>query len=159
MTQGGRAIETGGTLEEVVVSLLGKKQYREIGADLRKTEKMDALAASFFPRRYARQPVICKGVYGTDIQTDFFLLDQDKFPEGLIIECKWQQSTGSVDEKLPYLDLNIRQRFPALTVVLIDGDGWKKGAIEWLKAQVGVNQNLIGVYSIKEFMTWANNRL
>jgi len=53
------------------------------------------------------------------------------------IECKWQQVKGSVDEKLPYLYLNTIEAMPENTImILIDGAGWKTGAVKWLKDAV-----------------------
>ncbi|MEO3707170.1 PD-(D/E)XK nuclease superfamily protein [Trichormus azollae] len=37
------------------------------------------------------------------------------YPSGLIVECKWQNSSGSVDEKLPYVNANIENFYPAPT--------------------------------------------
>lgn len=53
------------------------------------------------------------------------------------IECKWQQSAGSVDEKLPYLYLNTIEAMPEKhIVIIIDGDGFKEGAKKWLRDAV-----------------------
>jgi hypothetical protein len=81
------------------------------------------------------------------------------------IECKWQQVSGSVDEKLPYLYLNSIEAMPELSVmILIDGAGWKAGAIQWLKDAVKQKrytneQNItkeILIFNLTEFFTWAN---
>jgi hypothetical protein len=81
------------------------------------------------------------------------------------IECKWQQAAGSVDEKLPYLYLNTIEAMPENSImILIDGAGWKTGAIQWLKDAVKQkkytteetkNKNIM-VFSLTEFFTWAN---
>lgn len=50
-------------------------------------------------------------------------------------------------------------------MILIDGAGWKEGAIEWLKSAVKErkyttkenNAKVIKVFSLAEFFTWANN--
>jgi hypothetical protein len=39
------------------------------------------------------------------------------------IECKWQQSAGSVDEKLPYLYLNAIESMPEDHVIIVYGGG------------------------------------
>lgn len=50
------------------------------------------------------------------------------------IECKTQHSAGSVDEKLPYLFMNFTTTIPeSEAIIIIEGDGFKKGAKEWLK--------------------------
>ena len=94
-----------------------------------------------------------------------FLLKSKEFNLEIRIECKWQQVSGSVDEKLPYLYLNTIETMPEKhIVILIDGDGWKPGAIPWLKEAVSkkkyTTQNMpdkkIEVLNLKEFITWAN---
>jgi len=42
---------------------------------------------------------------------------------------------------------------------LIDGEGMKKGAINWLTRQVSSNDNLLAVYNLAHFMIWANKHL
>ena len=106
-----------------------------------------------------------KTIYRHKGNTEFLLLSS-KYNLEIRIECKWQQVAGSVDEKLPYLYLNTIEAMPEKDImILIDGDGWKEGAIEWLKSAVSIkkyttkendNKN-IKVFLLKEFFTWANN--
>lgn len=50
-------------------------------------------------------------------------------------------------------------------IILIDGKGWKEGAITWLKNAVASkkfsnetnNTKQIFVFNLTEFFTWANN--
>jgi len=95
-----------------------------------------------------------------------FLLKSARYGLEIRIECKWQQVAGSVDEKLPYLYLNSLEAMPEKhIVVVIDGKGWKKGAIPWLKEAAAKRKyttpatadKKIEVLSLAEFMTWANN--
>lgn len=106
-----------------------------------------------------------KTIYKHKGNTEFLLLSR-KYNLKIRIECKWQQVAGSVDEKLPYLYLNSIEAMPEKEImILIDGKGWKEGAIEWLKSVVEekkyttkVNNNkVIKVFSLAEFFTWANN--
>ena len=83
-------------------------------------------------------------------------MNQDTFPEGLIIECKWQQSKGSVDEKYPFTLFNIF-KIGVPTIILLDGGGYKPAAMKWLKDQVDPNRALIGVYNMAEFQKKVNN--
>lgn len=88
-----------------------------------------------------------------------FLLSSKKYDKQIRIECKWQQSPGSVDEKLPYLFLNATEKMNENEImIIIDGKGWKKGAIPWLKAAVSSSNQSerINVLSLTEFLTWAN---
>lgn len=95
-----------------------------------------------------------------------FLLKSKKHNLEMRIECKWQQGPGSVDEKLPYLYLNSIEAMPEKhIVVVIDGSGWKDGAIPWLKeaaanrkyTSAANTRKKIEVLSLAEFMTWANS--
>ncbi|MDP2637026.1 MAG: hypothetical protein Q8P03_00205, partial [bacterium] len=59
-------------------------------------------------------------IYETVRKCDFFIVNRELFPDDLIIECKWQQSGGSVDEKYPFLLFNIlKTGIP--TIILLDG--------------------------------------
>ncbi|MEC4892589.1 MAG: PD-(D/E)XK nuclease superfamily protein [Oscillatoria sp. PMC 1051.18] len=66
-------------------------------------------------------------------------------------------NSSSVDEKLPDVNFNIQNCYPAPAIFVIDGGGMKPGAIKWLKRQVVSNKNLLGVYGLKDFVVWANN--
>lgn len=72
----------------------------------------------------------------------------------MVIESKWQQASGSVDEKFPYLVENIKKQYPYKTLIVIDGGGYKRKALEWMKKQV--DDKLIGVYGMDEFQERVN---
>lgn len=86
----------------------------------------------------------------------FYIILSRTSPYCLIIESKWQQSGGSVDEKYPYLVQNIKKQGIYDTIIIIDGDGYKKEALKWLNDQVG--SNLIEVFSMSEFTSWVNKK-
>lgn len=104
------------------------------------------------------QKDIAVSIYGTGIKTDIYIAPCDLFPYGLAIESKWQGSSGSVDEKFPYLVENIRTRFPCPCIVILDGGGYREGAAEWLRCQVD-GQHLVGVFTFAEFLSWCNHNL
>lgn len=106
-----------------------------------------------------------KTIYGHGGNTEFLLISE-KYKLRIRIECKWQQSAGSVDEKLPYLYLNTIETMPEKDImILIDGDGFKAGAKTWLRNAVNEklytneknNDTNVMVFSLAEFFTWANN--
>ncbi len=97
---------------------------------------------------------IGESIYHTQLKADFILYHPEKHKDGLIIEAKWQQVGGTTDEKYPYLVLNIQQKYPAKTIILLDGDGYRKMAAEWLKSQIG--NNLKSVLTMAEFQSWVN---
>jgi len=158
MTQGGRAVTSGNVLERTTEGTLLGHGYCQVGINVPKKQLLGLLLSqNNLPKRYARQVYIGQGIYGTDIYVDFYVIGSSAINSGLIIECKWQQTGGSVDEKLPYLNLNIQQCYPVPAIVLIDGGGMKPKAVNWLSTQTASNQNLLAVHNLTSFITWSNN--
>lgn len=149
---GSRANRTGRLLENFVENLLRDFDYVRQG----KTRQLrNALPEA---RVYWRQYPVGKGIYETEVKVDFLIYNPEVHDIGgpRIIETKWQQVGGSVDEKFPYLVQNIRTRYPHKTLVLIDGDGFKDGAKKWLRRQQGGNLERVFL-SMGEFQAYANN--
>ncbi|MBA7510848.1 hypothetical protein ES705_02837 [subsurface metagenome] len=44
--------------------------------------------------------------------------------------------------------------YPHKTILLLDGGGYKQGAEEWIKNQIG--NNLLNVFNMAEFQKWTN---
>jgi len=150
MQQGGKtANKTGKALEEFITHSLKETDYTLV-------EKKNWKTARYLDQPiYTRQLFICKSIYGTNVYGDFVIFHPQKHPDCLVIEAKWQQVSGSVDEKLPFLVNNIKQKFPIDAIIIIDGGGQKKGAIEWVKTQIG--GRLLNVFSMSSFQKWVNN--
>jgi hypothetical protein len=159
MGKGKSANITGNQLEIAVQTVLLNKGF-EIEM-YRKWEKN--------PEKYGKEILLknvpFKTIYGHKGNTEFLLLSE-KYNLRIRIECKWQQSAGSVDEKLPYLYLNTIEAMPEKDImILIDGNGFKTGAKEWLRNAVKEklytteenNDTTVMVFSLAEFFTWANN--
>jgi hypothetical protein len=105
-----------------------------------------------------------KNIYGHDGYTEF-LLKSEKYNLEIRIECKWQQSGGSVDEKFPYLYLNCIEAMPENHIVIIvDGGGAREGAVQWLKNASEKNlyrnehnmDKQLDVFTLSGFIQWAN---
>src|SRR5687767_6646421 len=129
MEGGARANFTGASLEAIIKGAIDRKHYQFI-----KREKFDAarqLAQPIYTEQYKLQ-----SIYESELKCDFILYHPQKHPESLIIEAKWQQDTGSVDEKYPFLVANIREKFPSPTIIVLDGGGYRKQAEAWLRKQV-----------------------
>lgn len=108
-------------------------------------------------KQYIKQLPVGETIYKSTRKVDFMLFNQNNFPDGLIIECKWQQSGGSVDEKYPFLYFNILKT-GVPTIVLLDGGGYKPAAKDWLAARAEENQKLLlGVWNMTEFQKQTNN--
>lgn len=97
----------------------------------------------FIAARALGQRIFCeelvlsqKSIYETSLKPDFALYQPQK-EAFLLIECIWQEASGTTDQKFPYKVLNIKERFPAesMAVILIDGGGYEAGALGWLEAQ------------------------
>lgn len=142
------ANENGSNLETFIENLLVKNGYLFVPKK------------KFEPATYLKQPIYTKqfcvgtSIYETELFCDFIIYHQDKYPLCLVIESKWQQSTGSVDEKYPFLVLNIKTRTPYKTVLLLDGQGYKAQAEKWLRDQV--DDKLLHVFNMSEFQKWTN---
>tara|TARA_A100001015_G_C15032624_1_gene734186 strand:+ start:2132 stop:2638 length:507 start_codon:yes stop_codon:yes gene_type:complete len=100
---------------------------------------------------FTSQFFLANTIYGTKWLVDFLIYDSNK-DQYLVIECKWQQSGGSVDEKYPYLVTNIKQQSPYPCLVLLDGEGYKPAAKSWLISQI--DEKLINVLNMSEFLKW-----
>jgi hypothetical protein len=159
-TQGARANKSGEILESHVETTLRAYGYFQVCSSVAKKVQRDFILNSILlPKRYAKQVCIGTGIYQTDIYVDFYIVGLPAMSSGLIIECKWQESGGSVDEKFPYLNLNIQHSYPAPTIVVIGGEGMRTGAVAWLKERVSDNKNLLAVFSLERFIAWANKHL
>ena len=127
------ANKTGSRLEQFVEGLLQEAGYEAVWP-----------AALFFAMREMEQPIYTKqcevgrDIYGKKRRVDFLLYHPRKWPQSLVIQCKWQASSGSVEEKYPFEVLSIQQGgYPA--IVILAGGGYSKGAEQWLKGQAGKN--------------------
>lgn len=149
MTEGSKANLTGQTLEEFVEFILVKNSYNKISA----SEYIDKKYTYNHPI-YSKQVNLINTIYESNWRMDFVISNPAK-KINLGIECKWQQSAGSVDEKFPYLVLNIKEKSPIPCIIIVDGGGYKPQAYNWLKKQVG--GKLLDVLNMSEFTKFVNN--
>ena len=147
-SHGQRANYTGNSLEEFIFSTLIRKGYQSV--EYRQFDAQRFLDQPIFTTHYP----IARSIYDTQLYCDFVLFHPTKHPDNLIIESKWQQSRGSVDEKFPFLIANIKEKYPHATVIVLDGGGYKKEADLWLRAQI--DGKLLHVFNMQEFQKWSN---
>ena len=160
-SQGGTANHQGRILERTVVPTFEAHGFEVVAYSAWKKK----------PANYGKELLLkhvpYRTIYNQNGYTEF-LIKSEQFGLNVRIECKWQQSSGSVDEKLPYLYLNCIESMPETDIIIIaGGGGMKPGAIPWLKEAVfkkkyvspEMPQKNIQVFSIEEFMTWANKTL
>jgi len=152
MTGGGQANKTGRVLEKFTETILTDNGYTKFpNHKAQLFENRNSVGG----KQYCDQVPCGTSIYESKRNCDFLIMNKDKFPDGLIIECKWQQSSGSVDEKYPFTLFNII-KIGVPTVILLDGGGYKKTAKKWLQEQVNPKRALIGVYSMAEFQALVN---
>ncbi len=148
MKQGEYANYTGTTLERFIQGRLDEKGYQFI-------EKTKFKAVTYLEQPfYTKQFCLGLSIYETPFYCDFILYHPEKWPECLVIESKWQEASGSVDEKYPYTILNIKMRSAYKSILLLDGGGYKPGAERWLRDQV--DDKLLYVFNMREFQVWTN---
>ncbi|MEJ5262526.1 MAG: PD-(D/E)XK nuclease superfamily protein [Ignavibacterium sp.] len=158
MEKGQKGNITGNQLESAVKSVFVGKGFQII-------KYRDWIKS---PEKYSEEVLLTnvpyKTIYKHKGNTEF-LLKSKKYNLNIRIECKWQQTSGSVDEKLPYLYLNVIEAMPENSImILIDGKGWKEGAIKWLKesakkkkyAKRSNKKKEILIFNLTDFFTWAN---
>ena len=148
-SQGGKGNMTGRRLENHIELALQECGYVKI---FEKNVSIRALENLTQPC-YARQVNIGNSIYGTNLKSDFMLFHPQKWPMGLVIEVKWQQRSGTVDEKFPYLVMNIWSS-ELQTILILDGGGYREGAERWVRSMQ--KHNLLYVFSLVEFITWVN---
>ncbi len=148
--QGQRANMTGKNLERFISGLLDHAGYTCIDAVAFMATRTKGLPI------YAREYPVGKDLYDRAHKCDFILFHPDKYPHCLVIESKWQQASGSVEEKLPFLVLSIEQSGYD-TFVVMDGGGYSPGAEAWLRRQTGKNTRLQQVFDMQQFQRFAND--
>lgn len=78
------------------------------------------------PKWYAKQYNAGKNLLGTTLRVDFMINGN------LIVECKWQGSAGSVDEKYPWTMMNlVNTGLPSILV--LEGGGCRPAMINFLR--------------------------
>lgn len=156
-TQGNLANDTGNNLERTVRDIFSRKGFEIV--KYRTWIKNPKL----YTDELLLENVPFETIYKHQGNTEF-LIKSKKYDLEIRIECKWQEVAGSVDEKFPYLYLNCIEAMPESTIIIIvDGGGYKTGALQWLK-EVSENNTYIKnnkhkdikIFSLSEFMVWAN---
>ncbi|NOX82854.1 MAG: hypothetical protein GXP06_07690 [Alphaproteobacteria bacterium] len=96
-------------------------------------------------------------IYGHRARIEFLLLHQGR---QILIEVKRQRSPGSTDEKLPYVyenalaNLALGREF----VLIVEGEGWRPGAITWIKTKAAETKNFT-VFHPPQFYQWIDAQI
>ena len=156
--KGSLANGQGKVLEEAVISTFSRKGFEVVmWSDWNRNR-------AGYGSELLLKNVPFKNIYGHDGYTEF-LLKSKTYDLEIRIECKWQQSAGSVDEKFPYLYLNCIEAMPeSHIVIIVDGGGAREGAVRWIKnaAEKKLYRNYenidkqLDVFTLSGFLRWAN---
>tara|TARA_R110000851_G_scaffold103269_1_gene220123 strand:+ start:1243 stop:1722 length:480 start_codon:yes stop_codon:yes gene_type:complete len=123
--QGRKATTNGAKFEDVIeksiCDILGIETSKWTEAEFASSKGVDMLWKN----------VPYESIYGTKCRSEFLLAYNNR---EIRIECKSQESSGSVDEKLPYLVQNFTEKVKEEeTIIIHHGDGFRAGAINWLR--------------------------
>jgi hypothetical protein len=172
-SHGQRANKSGQILEGIVRSTLAGPQAFGFevltNRDYEKAQRRNSL----LPPRYLVKGPPYETIYGTKGKTEFRLHCADLSPTDAFpvrgdfvcrIECKYQASAGSVDEKFPYLYLSCVEAVPEKNIIiLMEAKGARVQAVKWLTDAVlqqkydPTKSKRIVIFSITEFITWSND--
>lgn len=89
------------------------------------------------------------GLFGQKIIPDFIA-------GNFCFEVKYQDASGSVDQKIVYAVEQIRRCHQMPTYLIVAGEGWSVGAVNWLFAQP-VDEIYLGAMDMNKFIKWLNN--
>lgn len=96
---------------------------------------------------YVERVIVGQTPYKRPFKVDLVLRGVPRYPNGIGIVGRYQDTTGSADEKLIYLAFCIRRsQLPCL--VILDGGGWQDGALEWLEGQRA--GNLVAILTVED---------
>ena len=149
MNTGKRANRSGKQLANFVNNILQDYGYTEVSQ------------TRFFALCELKQPIytqecsVGKTLYGGNRRVDFILYHPIKWSECLVIECKWQSSSGTTDQKYPYFVDSINMN-PQHAIIVLDGGGQSRASGKWLKAQAG-EQKVLHVLNQGEFARFASD--
>lgn len=152
MTQGYEAGHSGRFLEESLRRELMNRGFlfRRYGED---QNNLDLFAPNIV---VVNAPYT--SIYGCESRSEFVINAGNR---RIRVECRWQESHGSVDEKFVYLMRNATDCMPENEVlILYGGEGAREQAIEWLKTEAKkITSKTIHVISINNFLRWVRDEL
>ena len=132
MSQGGESNESGRWLESAV-----ERTFSDLGY-LVKAFTDDLNNSDLFEPQILIKNVPYQNLYGRQSRIEFVLVDE-RYNLRMPIECKTQETSGSVHEKIPYFYLNTIRCMPENDVAFVYSGKWfteqpaGKASIDWLK--------------------------
>ena len=153
MDENARPKHAGNALLEHVISVLDEygytRLYRKPGSNPHK----------FLSTEYKSYIINYRfgfDLYKTKRLNHVILYNQLLFPHLLVIDCRWQAISGSVDQKYPFI-VHSLEDVHDYTALILDGEGMRKEAVEWTKGQETKNHLVFS--SLGAFSRWTRNNL
>jgi hypothetical protein len=123
-TQAQAICSSGQLFESQIKATLERAGYTHV-------DKSKTLDTPYFYHQYTTN---YKSMYGKRMRSDFYCVHPTKYPDGLLIEVKYQGTTGSTDEKFPYLVMSLKA-LDVPSILVLEGGGATRSAIDWCLAQ------------------------
>ncbi len=127
-----------------------ESQLKESGYQFIEISRIDEIVKLSQPA-YSTNVVIGKNIYKNNRKGHFLLYHPNKWPKGLVVEVRWQGVNGTVDEKFPFIVMNIK-RLGLETVIVMGGGNLKPEVVNWVESQIGYR--LIEVFNPAQFQNW-----
>lgn len=133
-------------LKNIVKSLLEENGYIKVDSET------DIYR---FSKTFVSKPKY-KSIYGNSSTSDFMVFNI-RTNRKTRIEVKWQQTSGSVEQKFPYFYINATTAMPKDedVIYILSGEGHSYGAKKWFKKAAEQNslqvKKSIKVMSLSEF--------
>ena len=89
-------------------------------------------------------------IFNRAMITDFIVYHPEKWSKGLRIECKYQGTGGSCQDKLPKTLADFQSSAPHKFLLLIGGNGFSPGVLPYLETQAEVIPNLVGIATLSD---------
>lgn len=116
--------------------------YRDWNADPSKYSGTSRIALLDAPYR---------SIYGHDGRIEFLLMLNER---RILVEAKRMSTSGSYDEKLPYVFMNALENMPENEFLLVmEGEGWRAGARNWIIRQAADTEGFEVIRS-ETFRNW-----
>ena len=142
--QGKHAASTGAAHEQIMRSWIEQAGYSEINPalylSLRRHIGSDKEVVDWCRKHCAGKRVFIwrqqtlKSIYGIPWRIDFTVWDENLWSRGLFIEAKSRSTSGSVDEKLPFVIASLKNN-PCPSGLLLEGEGFRDAAKQWALEQ------------------------
>jgi hypothetical protein len=151
MTQGYESNHSGQFLESMVTREFSTRGF------LFRTFDRDADNLDLFTPRVVVRNVPYTSLYKCESRSEFVITDHSR---KIRVECRWQETSGSVDEKFPYLLDNAEFCMPESEIlILLGGDGARKGAINYAKNRAAkCSRKKIWVLTVNDFPRWVREQ-